>query len=539
MYQVSEAYKAAIAKASREFYYDAVLRTNEGVVIPISEREIIKGSAAISWQCCGGEEIELGSVYTSELSISLRINTDRYALMGGSIEPAFHLKLTDGTYETVPLGVYEIAEPDRKISCIDIIAYDNMAKFEEDFKYGQTTGTPYDLLTVACTVCGVELGHTKADIQAMPNGRRSLSLYDDNDISTWRDILHYVSQVLGGFCMIDRNGKLVVRQYGSLSVKSIPATLRFQSSFSDYITRYTGLSHINNQEGKTEYVYTLPDDGLTMTMDANPFLQQGGDVEREAMLTAILGALLPVKYVPFDSESVEDPALELGDILTFVDNHADGRNFACITHNTLKFSGRQSLQCVGKNPRLIGAMSKTDKQLAALKNNAASNSTILYHYTNGKALSVGQKKIEAAVIQFVTTKETNAEFKAVILIEVDDPGTLIVEYVLYDALITDFIPMQTLDVGSHIINLYYPLVKIPENKVGTLRVVVHMDSGGGFVNRSGLRATIVGQGFAANDGAWNGDIQITQAFGSLFCGPQWTGFTDKIIVAENVEEEKE
>lgn len=532
MYQVSEAYKTAIAKESREFYYDAVLKTNDGTEIRVSEEQIIKGSATIAWQCCGGEEIEIGSVYTTELSISLKINTDRYALMGGTIKPVFHLKLADGSYEPVPLGVYEISEPDRRISCIDITAYDNMAKFETGFSLGQTSGTPYDLLLAACTACGVELGHSQQEIQNMPNGKRTLSLYEENDIETWRDFLHYISQALGGFAAIDRGGRLVIRHFGAAATKQVPAELRFTSSFSDYVTRYTGLKHTNNQNSKIEYVYTEPDDGLTMTLEANPLLQQGHEPDREAMLREILGALVAVRYVPFDSEAVEDPALDLGDVLSFTGNHADG-SIACITHNTLKFNGRQSLQCVGKNPRLMGAKSKTDKQLANLQNSVNGSSMTLYHYTNGKIINIGQTKIEAAVIQFVTTKETNAEFKAVMLLEVAAAGTLTVTYVLYDAEITDFVPMQILTPGRHMINLYYPLIDIPTDKVGTLRVVLSMDTGNAVIDRGGLRATIVGQGFAASEGKWDGNIQVEQVFGLVPCGVFWVGFSDKVRVEQD------
>lgn len=537
MYQVSDAYKAAVAKESREFYYDAVLRTNDGTMLQISEDQIIKGSATIAWQCCGGEEIEIGSVYTTELSISLKISTDRYSLMGGTIEPYFHLKLADGSYELVPLGIYEISEPDRQISCIDITAYDNMAKFENGFSQGQTSGTPYDLLVVACSTCGVELGHTQQEIQNMPNGKKILSLYEDNDIGTWRDFLHYMSQVLGGFAAIDRAGRLVIRHFGAAATKQVSAELRFTSSFSDYVTRYTGLKHTNNQNSKIEYVYTEPDDGLTMTLEANPLLQQGQDMEREAMLKEILGALQAVKYVPFDSEAVEDPALDLGDILSFTGNHADG-SIACITHNTLKFNGRQSLQCVGKNPRLMGAKSKTDKQLANLQNNVNGSSMTLYHYTNGKVLNIGQTKIEAAVIQFVTTKETNAEFKAVMLLNVAAAGTLTVSYVLYDSEITDFVPMQILTPGRHMVNLYYPLIDIPTDKVGTLRVVLSMDTGNAIIDRGGLRATIVGQGFAASEGKWDGNIQIEQVFGLVPCGISWAGFADEVEVEQDTPHER-
>ena len=41
-----------------------------------------------------------------------------------------------------------------------------------------------------------------AEIDAMPNGGVTLSVYTENDIETCRDVLFYVAQVLGGFFSI-------------------------------------------------------------------------------------------------------------------------------------------------------------------------------------------------------------------------------------------------------------------------------------------------------------------------------------------------
>ncbi len=42
----------------------------------------------------------------------------------------------------------------------------------------------------------------------MPNGSEVLSIYAENDIETYRDVLFYIGQVLGGFFCINREGKL-------------------------------------------------------------------------------------------------------------------------------------------------------------------------------------------------------------------------------------------------------------------------------------------------------------------------------------------
>ena len=53
------------------------------------------------------------------------------------------------------------------------------------------------------------------EIEAMPNGAEMLSIYSENDIETYRDVLYFVAQVLGGFFCINRERKLELRKYGS------------------------------------------------------------------------------------------------------------------------------------------------------------------------------------------------------------------------------------------------------------------------------------------------------------------------------------
>ena len=80
--------------------------------------------------------------------------------------------------------------------------------------------------------CGVELAHTQAEIEAMPNGSEMLSVYTENDIETYRDVLFYVRQVLGGVFCINRAGKLELRKYRDAPVMTVSDRHRFSSSSS-------------------------------------------------------------------------------------------------------------------------------------------------------------------------------------------------------------------------------------------------------------------------------------------------------------------
>ena len=91
----------------------------------------------------------------------------------------------------------------------------------------------------------------------------------DNDIETYRDVLFYVGQVLGGFFVINRAGELELRKYGNTPVLTVERKHRFSSSFSDFITRYTAVSSTNLRTQIAEY-YALDPDTI-----GNPALDVG------------------------------------------------------------------------------------------------------------------------------------------------------------------------------------------------------------------------------------------------------------------------
>ena len=46
------------------------------------------------------------------------------------------------------------------------------------------------MMVLCSTACGVELAQSQAEIEALPNGSELLSIYPENDIETYRDVLY-------------------------------------------------------------------------------------------------------------------------------------------------------------------------------------------------------------------------------------------------------------------------------------------------------------------------------------------------------------
>ena len=592
MYPVSEAFLQAVQGNTRKYYWTGKITTAAGAEYPFDQEDIVKGSGYITAQCCGNSEIELGSVYAAEMGISLFLDIDRYTLEGAKAELTYHLRLADGTYEAVPMGIFEVSEANRTAHVLELKAYDYMLRFDRDFNGFETIGTAYGMMVLCSTACGVELAQSQAEIEALPNGSELLSIYPENDIETYRDVLYFTAQILGGFFCVNRDGKLEFRQYRNTPVMEILQKHRFSSSFSDFVTRYTAVSSTNQRTQTAEYYALEEDDGLTMNLGVNPLLQFGLEETRAELCRNILTFLSAVNYVPFDSDTIGNPALDLGDVLTFSGGQADSRQITCVTSFTVKVGGRQSLKCVGKNPRLSQAKSKNDKNISGLLNQIEAGKIGIHTFTNASAYTIAKTNVRIISIEFASKEENHAQFFGQVIVDAEaDPvdrsanaaGTIVVPfpealadsgteedadtstdaaeeapsgntevsvdvslpvtwaedgkavcYVTFELNNAEILlhhPVETWHSGKHVLSLYYPIENVVPNITNTFNVYLRMKDGSGTVGIGDCIASISGQAMAAA-AAWDGriDIEETAALFSVSGGLQATGLTEAVDV---------
>lgn len=528
MFDVSEKFRNAVRQNTRKYEWHGTITTKIGKVYEFGAKDIVKGSGYIKWQCCSDTEIELGTVYAAEMGISLFSKIDRYTLEEAVVRLYYSLTLMDGTVETIPMGVFEVSEANRGIRTLEIKGYDYMLRFEKTLKLESSSGTPYQFMKIACDTCKVEMAQSVSEITALPNGGATLGIYADNDIETFRDLIYYVAQVVGCFCQIDRYGRLVLKKYDNKPSLTIPQKERYDSNYSDFVTRYTAVSSTNQVDQTSEYIAMETDDALTMNLGINPLMQFGLKSTRERMLREILTALQKVNYVPFNSTTIGNPALEPGDILQFTGGHADENEVSCITSMECKIYGKMSIKCVGKNPRLAGAKSKNEKNITGLLNSVESGKTIVYNFVNVSPFSIGQSLTKVMDIDFTATEDTTAAFRCEMLLEVIKPDTdsgsvteeVIIEnpelsiiYKMNGETIDNFMPTKTCIHGKHIVTLFYPITKVIEKSSNTFSMYLKISEGTVKIGEAQIRATISGQGLAAGLGDWNGRININENIG--------------------------
>lgn len=529
MYEVSERYKAAMK--------EPVLRFSlKGSVAgyAFTHEDIQAGSFSITNQCSEEGSVKIGSVYTAELKCTFMkdIGINRYAWMGAKIEVSEGLEVADGIYEYVPLGVFSVAEANVLTHGVEVVAYDNMAKFDVTYDSGSTTGTIYDLLVLYCRQCNVPLGITREFTEALPNGKREIALYPENDVETFRDMISWLAQTAACFATINRKGMLVLRPYNQTVVDEIDDYHRYQgTSFAAFITGYTGVSMVNVDAKKTEYYGLQVDNLLTYNLGSNPLIQYG---VHESFCRNILNGLTKIYYTPFSVEMIGFPAYDLGDVIRFKGGRADEDTISCVMLYEYKFNSGYRIEGFGENPTLSTARSKVDKDLTGLMSQMDENGIGFYAYTNASRYEIGDGKTkEVCDIRFASAKSGSIIFEGTVLLnatlsEESEKAVCKVTYKKGGLEIDDFYPIETWEDGKHILNLFYPM-EITDNTLSRWEVFITMEGASAVIEVGNVKAIIWGQALVGTK-SWDGFLDFSEKVGEIDISPTFDmdvfSFTD-------------
>lgn len=507
MYQVSEEYLKQTKRKVQTFRLAGTVNK-----IAFTNHDILSGSFTITNQCSEQNDVKIGSVYIGELKCTFKPDLQVPDWTNAQIIVSEELLIDGIAWEDVPLGVYTVSEANDTEYGIDITAYDNMARFNRSCAVDITIGTPYELLTLACTTCEVELGMTQAEVDALPNGTESLSIYTENDIETWQDFIFWVAQATGTFATMDRQGKLVLRKYEQTVVDTLTNHDRFTGSkFSKFDTRYSGLSCVNMADDTTSYYSSDPDNYLTYNLGSNPFLQYGVDSYKEQIRRTVLDALLKIDYVPFETSCLCGAMYDLGDIIRCTDGIAPGK-LGCVMMYDYTFNGGYKITGFGSDPALATAKSKTDKNLEGLRTNVSTNEILFFNYENASAIQIGDGESKAIIdIRFTSSVSIGVLFQAEILLDAtatseDVIGTI--EYTLNELTIVGYNPTETWKNGKHILSLMYMLM-IEENSINRWLVKLNITGGSIAIAQGAVRAVIYGQGLVGTV-EWDGFITLEE-----------------------------
>lgn len=518
MYPVTNDYKAAIAKNARAH---RIAGSVDGHYFDGSD--VIRDSFVYKNQLCPATAIQLGGVYIGECDLvfskafadSLNIRGSwkgKVLTIAQSVEAIVDDELT---FISIPIGVFTIENAVWNDRGLSVTAYDNMAKFDKPLLFDQSGGTLYSFLSYICRECGVTLGMTEAQVQALPNGTRNIGIYPGSSMSTFRDCLSQLAVVACSYATIDRSGQLVLRRLPDFDdlTDTVSEKMRYSTSFSDYTSYYTDLA-VTNMDDSTTTIYSNTNiGGLTLDIGENPFLQYGVSETVKEMRQAIIDALTGFRAVPFKVSCLPNPAYDLGDRIKFAGGI--GQDSQGVVMSLIMKSTVTTIEGYGENPAAAGAQSSIQKQVAANAKNQKGESLSYYSYINTSAVSLGTTPKRLYKIAFVTADMTDVdlwhEVKWNITRSGDEPVDITYYYYL-DGVLFDYEPIDKFGFDGYDTEAHpFYLQGVTGGQIHYWEVKAKLNSGSAVANVGDIHAELRGQRLVGET-RFDGFIEVADTY---------------------------
>ena len=462
MYSVSENY---INKMFDSIQTHKLSGTVDGV--SFSESDVIGVSYSNQ---CAEKKVSLGSVYIGTLKLTFLsdiLNRGEYYGKTLTLTDSLYLGLDENeepVWESVPIGVFYIAEATWTAAGIDITAYDSLSKFDTGLNIDQTSASIYSFCSFLATETGVQFGMIQEEVEALPNGTEVLGIFEENNLETCRDLLSALAQMVGGFAYAGKDGKFYLRPFDDSSVLTVPKNRRMSgSSFSDFETYYDTVCYTDIEAKEVRYFGD--DEGLTMNLGSQPLMQLGTYSAKSRRGNAIANSIKRMKYTPFKFSMLPAAiALDLGDVVTLTDDHSGDVSIGAIMYIAWTYNKTFTVACYGDNPNLRSGQSATDKNIAGLINNTNQNEVTYYNFTNLSPIVVEPDvETEIASLSFYAAQTTTVkimhEFLMDLVKDLSIDGSYEIRYYLDNELLT-YKPRESL--GALVGTVEVPIVPEPE-----------------------------------------------------------------------------
>lgn len=365
MYQVSNECRKALDSPGRETDFYCNVTFSDGSTRKIDSSIIKSNSVYIKTKCVSGSDFELGAVCVGEFGVSLLGDSlDSRNYEGAVIKPYCGVKLPDGSFEYIPMGVFNVTEismPDYRTTTL--VCYDNMVKFDTEFysliSDGKTTEYKKKLiawLNLICRRCDVNLSEeTYANYDSMTNSDIMFYLYTNAPYNTdlknytCRDMLMYITQLMCGCAVINRYGKLEIINFDRRYSQQYPdyaKTIGLSQRKSTNIKSRKILDTVSVTASPYNQIYVYPRDSTSsdvLALDENPFLGFKGFEYIESRLKEIADRFQYISYYGAETEIFSDPTIDAGDHILLTGGQAGLGTRILVTKNDWTYRGSHKI----------------------------------------------------------------------------------------------------------------------------------------------------------------------------------------------------
>lgn len=331
MLDVSAAYTAAIKDKNRTDRITGTIKLCDGETINITDDIIVNNSVTLKEQLVSGDTFEIGTFYTNQLDITVyddNFLSRTYA--NARITPKYEIQLADGTWESVPLGVFTVDNSltKRKGSIHKLTAFDDSTKFDVDISaYSGGKKTVQQHIKDLAADVGITLATT--DFSSYPNYDLAVDSAASTAIQTYRDLVEWCCALMSASARINRYGKLEIVKLKEKK-KTVDGVLAYDADYTVEGYERTGTEffdlraltkYFSTTFDGEQYVYknraviTASDTAArnaTMFIPENPLLQSVSD--RKAAFEACADEInIALRRVEFSFNG--NPAIECFDTL--------------------------------------------------------------------------------------------------------------------------------------------------------------------------------------------------------------------------------
>ena len=402
MYPITQACRQALQNGAAMKAW-AMLRAGD-TDYRLEGGDILQDTLKVTWQTLPGDSLAPGGVCAAARSITLTNHDGRFnhvRLNYAQIQPFVDVEISPGTYETIPLGVFEVDTVDRAAVTFDrnyesipLLAADRMVRLDAPFS-GVSIGFPCtarQLLTAVCQSCHVPLGVTD-----FLNADYTIPARPDGDF-TCREMVGFIAELACCWAQCDRQGVLVFRwfqnpqciQEAALDGGGFAGDEADEADGGGFTNWYTdgfdggALAQVEPDAVITADIlsdFGVDDTPITLTgvaletetdtylvgspryaiVSSNPLMQ----ADIQAALSSLHSRLYGFTYLPFHAVSLDDPALEAGDTILLSD--IEGASYRTIlTDYAYVFDGNCRIEAAGTSEREHNGRTQAQRQFSRL-----------------------------------------------------------------------------------------------------------------------------------------------------------------------------
>lgn len=396
MINISDAMKNYLSDTTRVEgqYVRAEITTKSGNFYTISDDEFSGGSIKLTKKSVSSSSFDIGECYINNITLTIIDKSDKYSESFDNAEMSVFFGVVNDKLsinEEFQIGKFIIPVDTtiRKIASIQLTGDSMLSKLDMSTNGITTSGTPYNLVLWCCDSCGVEFALTEDEFNALSNNTKyTFYVSSDSSISTFRDVIMYISQIIGGFATDTNDGKLTFKNYKSDNDKfSINNDTIASSKLGDTSYKLEGLSI--NHNSNIIYINGDSSSDYLLELDSNPLLDSLTEDLVTVIATNIWNQVKDLVFRSFEFEYNGNPALECSDIM--YNNIRDVTSY--ITSLSWTYHGKSSI-----NGAVLDKRTKTQSQSikkASTTGGGSSNDMKIIRYINSESykLSSAYKKI--------------------------------------------------------------------------------------------------------------------------------------------------